>query len=153
MLLVRLRVFCAVAALALASIMTMILVTMHTELEEPAFSKRVCNWLFSLGITQGLFRLGSGAFIYPRTSRSLRANTLAPTAPPYTYGSDTFLGYARLNIPSMPNAPSGRRQNDGTLNFQQVPSLRSVTLYRTAMQVQQRSCECLRRCDLPRGDF
>ena len=33
-------------------------------------------------VTQGLFRLGSGAHTYPRTYRSLRANTLAPTAPP-----------------------------------------------------------------------
>ena len=97
MLLVRLLVFHAVAALALALIMTMIY-TMQPYLDVPAFGKRELPLAFGLDdVTQGLFRLGSGASIYPRTSRSLRADTLAPTAPPYTYGSDTFLGYARLN--------------------------------------------------------
>ena len=47
-------------------------------------------------VTQGLLRLGSGAYNYPRTTRSLRANTFALTAPPYVHGDD-FLGHARLN--------------------------------------------------------
>ena len=47
-------------------------------------------------VTQGLLRLGSGADTYPRTTRSLRADTLAPIAPPYVYG-DEFLGYSRPN--------------------------------------------------------
>ena len=34
-------------------------------------------------VAQSLLRLGSGALTYPRTARSLRAYTLAPTAPPY----------------------------------------------------------------------
>ena len=76
-------------------------------------------------VTQGLLRLGSGADIYPRTTRSLRADTLAPTAPPYIYGG-TFLGYARPNTRHKPcpefdpwlNKPesrTGRHWNGGTM--------------------------------------
>ena len=57
MLLVRLLVFHAVAALALALIMTMIY-SLHPYLDEPnAFGKRATALLFTPGITQGLFRL------------------------------------------------------------------------------------------------
>ena len=51
MLLVRLLVFHAVAALALA------LYTMQTYLDGCAFGKRAIALVFSLDITQGLFRL------------------------------------------------------------------------------------------------
>ena len=57
MLLVRLLVFHAVAALALALIMTMIF-TMQPYLDVPAFGKRVHSLAFGLDdVTQGLFRL------------------------------------------------------------------------------------------------
>ena len=123
MLSVRLLVFLAVAALALR--------TMQTYLDGCAFGKRAIALVFSLDITQGLFRLGSGADTYPRTLRSLRANTLAPTAPPYIYGSDPLLGYASLNTQSrkippvaIPSNGTGRRRNGGTLRGS-VPSLLS----------------------------
>ena len=116
--LVRLLVLTAVALSALDMMQLYLEVTVH--------GKRAIAPASSLdAVTQGLFRLGSGAYIYPRTSRSLRADTLAPTAPPYTYGRDTFLGYARLNTPLqariLPFAiPSGgrigRRWNDGNLD-------------------------------------
>ena len=111
--LVRLLVLTAVAALALDM--------MHTYLDGCALGKRVIALASSLDITQGLLRLGSGARIYPRPSCSLRADTLAPTAPPYTYGSDTFLGYAELNTllqaKILPSGRHGRHGNDGNLDF------------------------------------
>ena len=127
MLLVRLLVLSAVAALAL---LLLVLDMMQPYCDGYAFGKRAMAQVFSLDLSQGLFRLGSGAFIYPRTLRSLRANTLAPTAPPYAYGSDTFLGYASLNtreVPTSamtspyshgPHSDSSRLGNGGTPDFQ-----------------------------------
>ena len=86
---VRLPVLTAVAFIALYM--------MHSYLYGCARGKRAIAPASSHDITQGLFRLGSGASFFPRTFRSLRADTLAPTAPLDTYGSDTFLGYAGLN--------------------------------------------------------
>ena len=113
---VRLLVLIAVAILAPYMMQTYL---------DGCFGKRAIALAPGFTVTQDLFRLGSGADNYPRTSRSLRADTLAPTAPPYTYGSDTFLGYAKpnatLQVRILPFAiPSGgrigRRWNDGNLD-------------------------------------
>ena len=76
--LIRLLVLCAVASLALCM--------MQLYLESCALGKRAIAPASSLSITHDLLRLGSGAHTYPRTYCSLRADMLAPTAPPYVYG-------------------------------------------------------------------
>ena len=84
--------------LAILLIMTggavLALYSMHPYLDEALVSKRAPARAFSPATTQDLFRLGSGASTYSRTSRSLRADTLAPTAPPYVYG-EYVLGLRR----------------------------------------------------------
>ena len=69
---------------------------MQLHLERCTLGKREIAPAFSLNTTQDLLRLGSGAHIYPRTYCSLRADTLALTAPPYVYGN-LSMGCTKLN--------------------------------------------------------
>ena len=125
MLSVRLLVFFA-TAVAFAPY------TLQAYLDGCAFGKRVIAQVFTLGtISQDLFRLGSGAYTYPRTFRSLRANTIAPTAPPYMYGSDPYLGYPSMNTlvtKDVSTLETLRRRNGNTLRGSVLPLLSSSSL-------------------------